>query len=212
MDTRAGRAPRGTTGRGVRGLLRISDVTADLVRAVAAAGLVWSAVAGTAADVAVFAVVLVVVLVPRLTALPRPVDAAVAVTWTVAGWANVLGAYVAVPWIDIPVHATTPGAIAAAVYLLLARAGLVTGLHDPGVRRTAIVVVTTAVGTTLAVWWEFYEWVVYHGAGPPVVGYDDTVLDLLMGTLSAAVAGLGLAVWSAAGRGTERLSLRDGHR
>ncbi|MBW0093671.1 hypothetical protein I4I73_29915 [Pseudonocardia sp. KRD-184] len=189
-------------------MLRVGDLVADLVRVVAAAGVAWSAVAGTAADVAVFAVVVAVVLVPRLTALPRPVDAAVAVTWVVAGWANVLGLYVAVGWIDIPVHATTPGATAAAVYLLLARAGLVAGLHEPGTRRAAIVVVTTAVGTTLAVWWEFYEWIVYHGAGPPVVGYGDTVLDLLMGTLSSAVAGLGLALWSAAGWGTERLALR----
>lgn len=207
-----GRTLRGTTGRpapgGTRTVLRVGDLVADLVRVVAAAGLAWSVVAGSAADVAVFAVVLVVVVLPRLTGLPRPVDAAVAVTWTAAGWGNVLGLYVAVPWIDIPVHATTPGATAAAVYLLLARAGLVTGLHEPGARRAAIVVVTTAVGTTLAVWWEFYEWVVYHGAGPPVVGYGDTVLDLLMGTLSSAVAGLGLALWSAAGWGTERLALR----
>jgi hypothetical protein len=205
-----------TTGRPaspmMRKVLRVSDLVADLVRVVAAAGLVWAAVAGTPADVAVFVAVLVVVLVPRLTALPRPVDAAVALTWTVAGWSNVLGLYVAVPWIDIPVHATTPGATAAAVYLLLARAGLVERLDEDGTRRAAVVIATTAVGTTLAVVWEFYEWPLYHGVGPPVVGYDDTVLDLLMGTLSCLVAGVCLAIWSAAGWGTERLALRDAPR
>jgi hypothetical protein len=208
METSTG--PGRAASAWVRAVLRVSDAAADLVRVVAAAGLVWAVATGTLADVAVFAVVLVVVLVPRLTALPRPVDAAVAISWTVAGWANVLGLYVAVPWIDIPVHATTPGATAAAVYLLLARAGLVGGLHEPGTRRAAIVVATTAVGTMLAVLWEFYEWPLYDGAGPPVVGYDDTVLDLLMGTLSSVVAGVCLAIWSASGRGTERLALRDG--
>jgi hypothetical protein len=193
-------------------VLRGVDATADAVRLVALSGLLWSLLRGTWADVAVFAVVLVVVLLPRLTGLPRPVDLAVAVTWTVAGWANVLGWYVSAPWVDVPVHATAPGATAAAAYLLLARARLVADLQDDGVRRSAVVVITTAVGTTLAVWWEFYEWIVYHGAGPPEVGYDDTVLDLLMGTLSAAVAGLGLAAWSAAGWGTRRLDARSRNR
>jgi len=138
-------------------LLRVVDTAADLVRVVALAGLGWSLVRGSWADVAVFAVVLVVVLLPRLVELPRR---------------------------------------------------LVAGLHADGLPWASVVVVTAAVGTTLAVWWEFYEWIVYNGAGPPEVGYDDTVLDLLMGTLSAGVAGVGLAVWSAAGWGTRRLDAR----
>jgi hypothetical protein len=141
-----------------------------------------------------------IVLVPRLAALPCPVDLAVGLTWTVAGWANVLSWYITHPWVDIPVHATTPGATAAAVYLLLARTGLAADLQDDDVRRSAVIVLTTSVGTTLAVWWEFYEWIVYRDEGPPQVGYGDTLLDLLLGTLSSAVAGLGLALWSAAGR------------
>jgi hypothetical protein len=76
------------------------------------------------------------------------------------------------------------------------------------VQRASVVLITATVGTTGAVWWEFYEWIVYHGAGPPEVGYDDAVLDLLMATLSSAVAGLGLAGWSAAGWGTRRLDAR----
>jgi hypothetical protein len=107
------------------------------------------------------------------------------------------------------VHATTPGATAAAAYLLLARADLASDLKDD-VRRSAVVVLTTAVGTTLAVWWEFYEWIVYHDDGPPQVGYDDTLLDLLLGTVSSAVAGFGLALWSAAGWGTARVPVRRG--
>jgi hypothetical protein len=192
------------------GVLRWVDRTADLMRLLAVAGLVWSVVTTGWADVVVFVVVVGMTLVPRLTALPRPVDLGVALTWLVAGWANVLDWYVTAPWVDIPVHATTPGATAAAAYLLLARAGLVAGLQDPDVRRPAVIVVTTSVGTTLAVWWEFYEWIAYHGEGPPQVGYGDTLLDLLMGTLSSAAAGLGLAAWSAAGWGTTRLPVVRG--
>jgi hypothetical protein len=56
-------------------------------------------------------------------------------------------------------------------------------------------------------WWEFYEWIVYRDEGPPHVDYD-TLLNLLMGTVSSAVAGLGFALWSAAGWGTARVPVR----
>src|SRR5919205_3870314 len=167
--------------------LRWCDLGADLVRVLTLAGLAWSLVTASWREAAVFAVIVAVVLVPRLAALPRLVDGAVAVTWFVAGWANVLRWYVTTPWVDIPVHATTPGATAAAAYLLLVRARVVPGLQDARLRRSGIALITAALGTTLAVWWEFYEWIVYHDVGPPQVGYGDTVLDLLMGTLSSTV-------------------------
>ena len=191
-------------------VLRQVDLAADALRVATLAGLGYAAVVGSLKALAVFAVVVLVALVPRLAALPRPVDLAVGLTWTVAGWVNVLGWYVTHPWVDMPVHATTPGATAAAVYLLLARAGLASDLQDDDVRRSAVIVLTTAVGTTLAVWWEFYEWIVYRNDGPPQVGYGDTLLDLLFGTVSSAVAGLGLALWSAAGWGTARVPVRRG--
>jgi hypothetical protein len=191
-------------------VLRQVDLAADVVRLAAVAGLGYAAITTSLEALAVFAVVVLIALVPRLAALPRPVDLAVGLTWTVAGWANVLGWYVTHPWVDMPVHATTPGATAAAVYLLLARVGLASDLQDDDVRRSAVVVLTTAVGTTLAVWWEFYEWIVYREDGPPQVGYDDTLLDLLFGTVSSALAGLGLALWSAAGWGTARVPVGRG--
>jgi hypothetical protein len=189
-------------------VLRWVDLTADVLRVAALTGLGYAAVTANLKAVAVFATVVVVAVVPRLAALPRPVDLAVGLTWTVAGWANVLGWYVTHPWVDIPVHATTPGATAAAVYLLLARADLTSDLQEDNTRRPAVIMLTTAVGTTLAVWWEFYEWIIYRDYGPPQVGYDDTLLDLLLGTASSAVAGLGLALWSAAGWGTRRIPVR----
>jgi hypothetical protein len=60
---------------------------------------------------------------------------------------------------------------------------------------------------TLAVLWEFYEWLRYHGQGPPLVGYNDTILDLLMGCIGSLVAGAGLSWWATAGWGTRRRRL-----
>jgi hypothetical protein len=186
-------------------LLRSVDRTADLLRLVAllsipVAGLLYSWV-----HALVFVVVSAIVWLPRMAALPRPVDLATGATWLVAGWANATGLYVTQPWVDIPIHATTPGATAATVYLLLVRVHLVPALQRRLVHRRAVVLITFALGTTLAVLWEFYEWLHYHGAGPPLVGYDDTILDLLMGCISSLVAGLLLAVWATAGWATRRI-------
>ena len=52
--------------------------------------------------------------------------------------------------------------------------------------RRALVLITFALGATPAVLREFYEWLRYHGQGPPLVGYNDTILDLLMGCMKFA--------------------------
>lgn len=189
--------------------LRAVDGITDALRVLAFAGIVVAGLSYGWGAALTLAVVAVVLLVPRLATLPRPVDLAVGITWLVAGWANVAGWYVTAPWVDIPIHLATPGATAAAVYLLLVRARLVPALQDRAVHRRALVVVTFAVGAALAVLWEFYEWLRYAGLGPPLVGYDDTVLDLLMGCIGSLAAGLVLAVWAGAGWGTRRVPPRE---
>lgn len=93
----------------------------------------------------------------------------------------------------------------ARLYLLLVRVQLVPELVDRQVRRRALVLITFALGATLAVLWEFYEWLRYHGQGAPLVGYNDTILDLLMGCIGILVAGVGLAWWATAGWDTRRI-------
>lgn len=193
-------------------VLSAADLTGDLLRLVALASVVAGGLLYGWGAVGVFSFVLAVILVPRIASLPRPVDIALAVVWLVAGWANAAGWYVTAPWVDIPIHATTPGVTAAAVYLLLVRVQLVPPLQERHVRRAAIVLLTLALGALLAVLWEFYEWLRYDGAGPPLVGYDDTLLDLAMGCLGSLVAGGGLAVWSRAGWGTRRIPLSSAGR
>lgn len=192
-------------------LLRAMDGLGDLLRLLALAGIVLAGARYGWSAAVVFVVVFGVVLVPRIAALPRPVDVAVGITWLLAGWANVAGWYLTVDWIDIPIHVVTPGATAAAVYLLLARLSLVPPLQERRVRSAALVLLTFALGTTLAVLWEFYEWLAYAGpSGPPVVGYDDTIGDLFNGCLGSLAAGIGLAAWARLGRGSRRIPLDRG--
>ncbi|MFN2497306.1 MAG: hypothetical protein ABR608_15615 [Pseudonocardiaceae bacterium] len=69
---------------------------------------------------------------------------------------------------------------------------------------------TLALGAALAVLWEFYEWLAYAGpGGAPVIGYTDTIGDLLNGCIGSVVAGIGLAVWARASWGTRRIPLRE---
>jgi hypothetical protein len=180
------------------------DAVADALRLIALLSIVVAGLLYSWTDALVFVVVSAVLWVPRIAALPRPVDLAIGVTWLVAGWADAAHWYIMDPWVDIPIHGTTPGASAAAVYLLLVRVQLVPALQDRQVRLRALVLITFALGAALAVLWEFYEWVRYHGEDPPLVGYNDTILDLLMGCIGSLVAGVGLAWWATAGWGTRR--------
>jgi hypothetical protein len=190
--------------------LRATDVVTDLLRLVALGSLVVGILLYPVNAVVAFAVVLVIMLVPRVAELPRPVDLAVCITWLVAGWAKVAGWYVAVSWLDFVVHGVTTGTSAAALYLLLVRIGLVPPLQDPAIRRAGIVLLTTALGMSIGVLWEFYEWIAYANLpGRDYVGYTDTVADLLMDTLSSLAAGIGLAVWASFGWRTRRLRTRD---
>jgi len=65
----------------------------------------------------------------------------------------------------------------------------------PALRWWAPVVWVTAVGVTAAVLWEFYERVVEEIApAGMLVGYTDTIVDLVAGLLGSVVAGV-LVLW-----------------
>ncbi|MDR7299886.1 hypothetical protein [Haloactinomyces albus] len=190
-------------------LLRGVDIIADLLRLVSLAGIPLAWVLYSWSSALVFVIVSVILIVPRATALPRPVDLAVAVTWLLAGWANVAGWYLLLDWIDIPIHIITPAATAAALYLLLVRVELVPPLQERQVRNPALILLTFALGAAIAVLWEFYEWLRYPDPqGSPFVGYADTIGDLFNGCIGSVVAGIGLAVWAWFGWGTRRIPLR----
>lgn len=190
------------------GLLRAADWIADGLRGFALASIALASAFYSWEGAAMFVLVFCIALVPRIADLPRPVDLALALVWLLTGWSNVTGLWITTSWADFVTHGITPGATAAAIYLLLVRVQLVPPLQQRAVRRAALVLITVALGVTIGVLWEFYEWIRFDESGP-AVGYDDTIADLLMDSLGSLVAGLGLAVWAACGWGTRRLAVAD---
>lgn len=120
-----------------------------------------------------------------------------AVSLLIATWAAVWRWYPAVPFLDEAVHVVAPGSLAAVAYFLLARVRLLPDVREPGgsYRAGAPLLWVGMIGTTTAVLWEYYEWVVEHVSPQGmIVGYTDTVSDLLAGMIGAVVAGF-LVLW-----------------
>lgn len=88
------------------------------------------------------------------------------------------------------VHAVTNGFIAALGTVLLVRVGLLSdsaGLRHP---RLSLAIVTTSLGLSFAVVWEFIEWAGNRYLDPTIfVSYTDTLGDIAAGGLGSVVAG-----------------------
>lgn len=171
-------------------------VPADLLRLAAAVsvavGLAWSGgVAG-----ALFFLVLGGTMLPRALEVPSVLDAAFCVTLLLAAWAAELDWYVAVPWLDVVVHAGATGLIATLAHLALVRVRALPGPDSgaTGRPRLGAAVVVTALGIALSTVWEFGEWFGHTHLDDRIqVGYTDTVGDLAAGTVGSVLAGVLLA-------------------
>lgn len=174
---------------------RWSRVVTDVV---AVAGLL-SFVAAFWRDgvtVALFALVLLGLTVPRVARLPGPLQAATGATTLAGAWAAVLDWYVVLAHLDLVVHALANGLLAVATVLVMGRLRMVP--HD--LPAAGLVVLTTGVGALLGVVWEAGEWVGHTMIDEAIqVGYDDTVGDLVAGVVGSAAAGLALAAGRARG-------------
>jgi hypothetical protein len=171
-------------------------VAGDALRAAAAVsvlvGLTWSgAVAG-----ALFFLVLGGTMLARALALPTVLDLSFCATVLFGAWAAELDWYVAVPWLDLVVHAGATGLVAAVAHVTLVRAGAVASVDASALRRPRLGgwVVTCACGIALATLWEMGEWFGHTYLDDRIqVGYADTVGDLAAGTVGSMVAGALLA-------------------
>lgn len=182
-------------------------VAADIVRVAALGSAIIAAIWWSFTDALLFTGVFAGLLVPRLVRVAQPFDFAFGVTLLLAAWSTVLGWYRAIWWWDLFVHLLTPGAVAAMIYLVLARLEIVQDMHERSLRhsRWALVILTTSFGLMAAVVWEFLEWLVENFTGARVhVGYDDTIGDLAAGGLGSLIAGVALVVWSETGRSVKR--------
>ncbi len=136
--------------------------------------------------VAVFALVLLGLAVPRVVRLPAVLQLATGTSLLTGAWAATLDWYAVVPYLDLLVHALANGLLAVVGVLAMRRAGLLpTRLPEAGT-----LLLTTAVGALLAVLWEAGEWAGHTLVDDAInVGYDDTVGDLVCGTLRSLLGG-----------------------
>lgn len=199
-------APPHRSGLGAAGRRR-PDGGSTVARAVGLSVLMIASLAALCSAVALlylgrwedalrFVVVAAAVQVPRFGDVPAVFASAFAAFGVFATWAAVERWYRSVDNLDLLVHLLTPASLAAVLYFALASHSLVAGLRDTGRGSTrAVVLAVTLVGTAVAVVWEFYEWVM-NEMSPKymLVGYDDTLGDLLAGMVGSMLAGV-LIVW-----------------
>ena len=168
----------------------VAEVTADSLRAVALVSIVvasvgWGPIAGVSLALAAGGM-----LLPRLLGLRPSVDIAFGVVVLVAVWSSVLDIYVTTRWWDLPVHFLTNGLCAALLYIVLVQFRVVADAATLPRPMLSTVVVTTALGLALGVFWEIFEWFGRTFLDPAIfVGYTDTIGDLVWGGAGALLAG-----------------------
>ncbi|HET7415677.1 MAG TPA: hypothetical protein VFI97_08290 [Arthrobacter sp.] len=211
-DERAKRPAEPVDGSQPEGWQQKAGILADFVRFAALLSVVAAFLWMATGDVVRFSIAFLGLLVPRVFHLPRPFDLAYCITVLLAAWSGAAGWYEAAPWWDWAVHLITNGAIAAAVYLVLARVRVVHEMHDHTLPHSlvALAVLTGAFGLAVGAIWEFLEWIGEQYAPNTVhVGYVDSIGDLSAGGLGSLIAGICLVIWATTGRGTRRAHATD---
>jgi hypothetical protein len=111
-----------------------------------------------------------------------------------AVWSSVLNIYPTTRWWDLPMHFLTGGLCAALCYIVLIRLGVVANASTLPKPMLSAVVTTTALGLSLGVLWELYEWFGYTYIDDQIyVAYADTIGDLFWDGLGALAAGFSMS-------------------
>lgn len=176
----------------------VTDVASVCAVASVLAGLWFGPVA-----IALVALVLLGVVLVRLAPLPGQMKAVAVSALVASAWAALLGGYQQVPWLDVVAHAVITGLLAAVAAALLTGPPLRPAGSGPVLdRRIDAVLVTTGLGSLLAVIWEIAEWVGHVYIDPDVfVSYDDTIGDLAAAVVGSVLAGLFLGRITRSGTG-----------
>lgn len=146
-----------------------------------------------------FAAVIIILLAARAAQVPSSVLGVFAALLLFATWAAVAHWYRQVTLLDVAVHFFTPGSLAVVAYFVFERLKLLPDIRESAetkLRSWAPAVWVVLLGTTAAVVWEFYEWGIEHWTASSIlVGYTDTVVDLLAGMLGSALGGVLVLRW-----------------
>lgn len=155
------------------------------VRLAAPASVVLAAVFADAVGVAIMALVCLGTVLAWRAPLGRGAEVGTNAVLLLAAWSSVWQLYERWGVWDLVVHLLATAVLAHLAGVLLAR--------RPSVRlgRWPYVVVVTALGTSLAVVWEYLELLGNALVDPTVnVGYTDTVSDIAAGNVGALLAGI----------------------
>jgi hypothetical protein len=174
----------------LRPAITFGEWFADGVRLFGLGSLVAVAIGWGFVEMAVFALALLGVVLPRFLGAGAVLDAAFGVAVLVAAWSAVLDLYNTIAWWDIVVHFVLNGLVAAVAWLLCLRLGL--AFPGAGKRRrfALAVVLTTALGLATGALWEIGEWLGHtYIDGTIYVAYNDTIGDLAAGGAGSVVAG-----------------------
>ena len=169
------RPPRGALG-----------VAADGVRALGLVSVVAAGVLYEPTDAGILAFTLPGLMIPRFLALRPTVDLVFGLVLLTAAWSNVYDLYTTLAAWDLVVHFLATGVLSVAVYLLLGHAGVLP--------RRAPLVLAPVLGLAISALWEMVEWAGREFITDSIfVTYADTIGDMAIGALGAAVAGVALA-------------------
>ncbi|MET0887889.1 MAG: hypothetical protein ABWX92_15730 [Mycetocola sp.] len=178
-----------------------AELAADGVRLLGVLSIVVAFLGWSPIDVAVLALGLLGLVIPRFLGIRPSLDAAFGITVLVAAWSGLLNLYEAIAFWDILIHFALNGLCAAVLYILAMRCDVI---PDPGDGRASfrsVVTLTTAFGLAAGAVWELSEWVGHTIIDDTIyVGYDDTIGDIAAGALGALLAGLAGRYFSAESR------------
>lgn len=167
-----------------------AEATADALRVLAAVGIVVAVVGWGPVEGATVAFAAGGMLLPRLLAVRPSVDIAFGIALSIAAWSSVLEIYTTTRWWDLPVHFVTNGLCAALCYVLLVRASVLPTAAKYPLPALSVITITLALGLSLGVVWEVLEWFGHTFIDRGIlVGYTDTIGDLVSGGAGALVAG-----------------------
>lgn len=175
---------------------------ADLLRVIGLVSLVVVAFGWGFVAMAVFALSMLGVVLPRFLGARATLDLAVCIAVLVAAWSAVLQLYQAISWWDIVVHCTLNGLIAALAWVLCAQLGVSLVDAESRYRFVLTVGLTTAFGLALGAVWEMWEWFGHNYLDESIyVSYTDTIGDIAAGGIGSLIAGCSMRFLAGANRG-----------
>lgn len=180
----------------IRSLLRAprgAEVVADALRVLSAIGIIVAFIGWGPLDAITITFATVGTLLPRLLGVRPFLDIATCIVIPMAAWSSVLEVYLTTRWWDIPMHFATNGITAALLYIFLVQLKVLADASELPYPALSTTLVTTALGLSLGVIWEWLEWFVLTFIDPEVfVSYADSLGDLVVGGLGALAAGLSM--------------------